>query len=210
MLNTNLYTPVIGKTSYKIHYPAERDSLLAEAQTRYEDGWWMYTWNCGTALSEFLVERNITDKNILEVGPGLGLASIVALKLGNTVSVVDKQPSVKEYLITNAEANDVLPPTYVDNGLNERDTYEIVMAATILYDNSTIDYLLSKLYEKVVLGGQLILVEYYNTHASSKIHAFIKDNNLRHIVYERDVHELGDAPPIEESYFVEIFVISKD
>lgn len=184
--------------------------MLMEAQQRHEDGWWMYTWNCGAALAEFLVEHNIIDKHILEVGPGLGLASIVAIDLGNVVHTIDRQPLVNEYLTINAIANEVTPPIYVEHGFESPEKYEVVMAATTLYNNATVDYLLSKMYEKVAPSGQLILVEYYKTNAWSKIHKFISDNNIPHRVYEKDAKQLGDAPIQEESYFMEIFVISKD
>ena len=57
--------------------------------------YWGELWPSSIALSEFLNENSelISGKKIIEIGCGLGLAGIVAAKLGGTVTLTDYLPA---------------------------------------------------------------------------------------------------------------------
>ena len=73
-------------------------------------------WPSGMHLAERVAQRPVTGERILEIGCGLGLASLVAHRRGALVTASDCHPLARAFLDENARLNG-LPPLCYRHGL---------------------------------------------------------------------------------------------
>jgi predicted nicotinamide N-methyase len=73
-------------------------------------------WPSGMHLAERMARRPVTGERILEIGCGLGLASLVAHRRGALVTASDCHPLASAFLDENARLNG-LPPLCYRHGL---------------------------------------------------------------------------------------------
>jgi predicted nicotinamide N-methyase len=69
-------------------------------------------WPSGMHLAERMARRPVTDERILEIGCGLGLASLVAHRRGAQVTASDCHPLAHSFLDENTRINGLLPMPY--------------------------------------------------------------------------------------------------
>ena len=69
-------------------------------------------WPSGMHLAERLAHRPVTGERILEIGCGLGLASLVAHRRGALVTASDCHPLARAFLDENTRLNGLQPMTY--------------------------------------------------------------------------------------------------
>jgi len=111
----------IGGLDYRIR--ALRDRLqYADPDGRAERAgissatWPLFglVWPSGVALAEAAATLPIEGRRILEVGCGLGLASLVLARRGADVTASDLHPLAEEFLRENAALNGLAPIPYRD------------------------------------------------------------------------------------------------
>lgn len=109
-------------------------------------------WPSGLQLAKKIVKRPVdTEQKILEIGCGLGLASLMAHRLGANVTASDRHPMAQHFLNKNTK-NNVLPKMRykhgqwgLDQAISLQDTgaplvserYDLVMGSDLLYDPSS-------------------------------------------------------------------------
>lgn len=107
-------------------------------------------WPSGQMLAERLGQRALRTERILEVGCGLGLASLVAHRRGADITASDHHPLAGEFMAHNARLNALLPLPYRHGdwaapqcahlpGSAEDMTlvnghYDLIIGADLLYD----------------------------------------------------------------------------
>ena len=70
-------------------------------------------WPSAILLAERLVDRAVTPtERILEIGCGLGLASLAAHRRGADVTASDRHPLAEQFLLANLQANQLPPLKY--------------------------------------------------------------------------------------------------
>jgi len=69
-------------------------------------------WPSGLRLAERMAHRPVTGERILEIGCGLGLASLVAHRRGAQVTASDCHPLARAFLDENTRLNGLLPMPY--------------------------------------------------------------------------------------------------
>ena len=69
-------------------------------------------WPSGMRLAERMARRPVTGERILEIGCGLGLASLVAHRRGAQVTASDCHPLAHAFLDENTRLNGLLPMPY--------------------------------------------------------------------------------------------------
>lgn len=69
-------------------------------------------WPSGMRLAERMARRPVTGERILEIGCGLGLASLVAHRRGAQVTASDCHPLTRAFLDENTRLNGLVPMPY--------------------------------------------------------------------------------------------------
>ena len=135
----------IGGLDYRIR--ALRDRLqYADPDGRAERaGIWSATWPLfglvwpsGVALAEAAATLPIEGRRILEVGCGLGLASLVLARRGADVTASDLHPLAEEFLRENAALNGLAPIPYRDAPWEVDDPelgrFDLIVGSDLLYE----------------------------------------------------------------------------
>lgn len=102
-------------------------------------------WESGEVLARLMARQDINDKRILEVGCGLGLASLVLNKRSADISATDYHPEVETFLKINTELNtgDAIPFEQsnwnsLESGLGE---FDLIIGSDLLYEVEHIELL---------------------------------------------------------------------
>jgi predicted nicotinamide N-methyase len=122
--------------------------------------YWSVLWRSGQALAGEL-RADLTGKRVIELGCGLGLPSLVAARGDAEVLATDQHEEALELLEWNARENGVRLETvrvdWSDPGeLVERGPFDLVLAADVLYERTSVGLLLDLLPR---LGGEVWLAD---------------------------------------------------
>jgi predicted nicotinamide N-methyase len=142
--------------------PRDYDAMLTEEAFEREDllPYWAEVWPSARELAEVLAARQWRGARMLELGCGLGLASIVAARAGARVTASDWSQLAIDNLIDNAARNGVELETIVadwdePSALLDAAPFDLVVAADVLYEirkGETLSWLLPRLAPDVILA----------------------------------------------------------
>jgi predicted nicotinamide N-methyase len=132
--------------------PRDADALLDEHAFEHEEylPYWAELWPSSLALARSVGARALRGARTLELGCGLGLASIAASLAGGRVLATDWSPDAVAIARANAERNGVEIETRVcswaePGPLVERAPWDLVLASDVLYEARNVDALLALL-----------------------------------------------------------------
>jgi predicted nicotinamide N-methyase len=132
--------------------PRDADALLDEHAFEHEEylPYWAELWPSSLALARSVGARALRGARTLELGCGLGLASIAASLAGGRVLATDWSPDAVAIARANAERNGVEIETLVcswaePGPLVERAPWDLVLASDVLYEARNVDALLALL-----------------------------------------------------------------
>ncbi|RBD00766.1 hypothetical protein BRN42_25425, partial [Xanthomonas oryzae pv. oryzae] len=95
-------------------------------------------WPAGQLLAEAMATRAIEGKRILELGCGLGLASLVLRRRGADVVASDYHPLAEVFLAYNAALNALKSVPYRrldwDAGAQNMGQFDMIIASDVLYE----------------------------------------------------------------------------
>ncbi|HCV96663.1 Mg-protoporphyrin IX methyl transferase [compost metagenome] len=95
-------------------------------------------WPAGRVLAETMSGFDVAGKRILELGCGLGLASLVLAKRGADVVASDHHPLAESFLAYNAGLNDLPAIHYRDLPWELPDTtlgrFDLIIGSDVLYE----------------------------------------------------------------------------
>jgi predicted nicotinamide N-methyase len=108
--------------------------------------YWSVLWRSGVALAHELDGESLRGRRIVELGCGLGVASLAAARAGADVLATDACAEALALLARNARANDVqIETAVVDWGapgeLLRRAPFDLVLAGDVLYQRAGVDRL---------------------------------------------------------------------
>lgn len=99
-----------------------------------------HVWPAGRLLAEAMSRHPIAGKRILELGCGLGLASLVLQKRGAGVLATDHHPLAESFLRDNAALNDLPPVPYRNLQWTAPDEdlgrFDLIIGSDILYERA--------------------------------------------------------------------------
>ena len=122
--------------------------------------YWAKLWTSGVALAAAVAERDLRGVRVLELGCGLGVASVAAALGGAHVLATDWAPEALEATRRNAALNGVSFETLLvdwsqPEALLARAPFDLVLCADVLYESRNVDALLDvlpRLTREVLLG----------------------------------------------------------
>ena len=136
----------IGTRNYEVRALADRRQFSdpdgdAERAGVTPASWPMFgvLWPAGIALAEAMCVIPIAGRRILEVGCGLGLASLVLKRRGADITASDHHPLAKAFMLHNTDLNGLLPIPFShapwggpDPGLGR---FDLLIGADVLYEH---------------------------------------------------------------------------
>lgn len=106
-------------------------------------------WPSGRVLAEAMTERPIENLRILEVGCGLGLASLVLVSRGADIVASDVHPLAEPFLAYNSALNDLPSVPYRqlrwDVPLDTLGRFDLIIGSDVLYERNHADLLVGVL-----------------------------------------------------------------
>lgn len=146
----------------RILRPPNAETLIDEARFEQDEfmPYWAELWTSGVALAAVVAERELAGARVLELGCGLGAASVAAALGGADVLATDWAPEALELTRRNAALNGAELETLLADWsrpepLLARAPFELVLCADVLYEPRNVDALLEllpRLTDEVLLG----------------------------------------------------------
>lgn len=139
------HTHRIGKHGYEVRQLADRKQFsdpegAAERAGVPPSSWPIFgvPWPAGQALAEAMCNIPIKGLRILEVGCGLGLASLVLKRRGAGITASDHHPLAGTFLRHNTDLNGLAPIAFIcakwggpDTGIGR---FDLLIGADLLYE----------------------------------------------------------------------------
>lgn len=144
-------------------------------------------WPSGIVLASIISQIPLHNIRILEVGCGIGLASLVASSKGADITASDYHPLTPSLLIDNASLNDVPAVRYFHGDwhkpITNRGVFDLIIGSDLLYDKDNLEILATFINCHLAKTGKVILIEPRRGHANKfvkllstyKIHCEIED-----------------------------------
>jgi predicted nicotinamide N-methyase len=139
-------TQRIGKLDYQVRSLTDRQQYSdphgeAERAGVAPASWPLFgvLWPAGVALAEAMSVIPIAGRRILEVGCGLGLASLVLQRRGADITASDHHPLAEAFMRHNTDLNDLAPIPFrlaswggADTGIGR---FDLLIGADVLYEH---------------------------------------------------------------------------
>lgn len=120
-------------------------------------------WPAGEALAEAMCVMPIAGKRILEVGCGLGLASLVLQRRGADITACDHHPLAESFMRANTDLNDLAPIAFSLEPWGGPDTglglFDLLIGADLLYDRGHPRLLASFVARHAKATSQFVLAD---------------------------------------------------
>jgi len=120
-------------------------------------------WPSSIVLCNHMLDFNITDKRILEVGCGMALSSILLNKLDADITATDYHPEVEEFLKRNTQLNDGKPIDFerVDwaDDQSELGLFDVIIGSDLLYEDQHIEQLANFLEKHAKPECEVVIVD---------------------------------------------------
>lgn len=137
----------IGTVSYRIRTLCNRRQFFdpdgcAERVGISSASWPLFgvVWPAGLALAEEMSRFPIVGKQILEVGCGIGLPSLVLQQRGANITACDYHPLAEEFLRQNTDLNGLTPIPFFNapwlNPVVELGRFDLIIGSDLLYERT--------------------------------------------------------------------------
>jgi predicted nicotinamide N-methyase len=135
----------LGSGDFRVRALADKQQFSdpdgASARVGFTSGNWALfgvVWPAGRVMAEWMVDFPVAGKRILEVGCGLGLASLVLQRRGADVTACDLHPLAGAFLRHNTDINDLSPITFHQAGwadlCPELGSFDLIIGSDLLYE----------------------------------------------------------------------------
>lgn len=162
-----------GGIELALERPAAPEELLDEH--RFADDeflpYWAELWPSGLALAEEVASPALDGLDVLELGCGLGVPSLVAAARGAHVVAADWAPEALDLLERNARRNDLsleaLCMDWRKPTLLGARRFDLVLAADVLYEARNVQPLLAVLPGVLRPGAEALVADPGRRHAEA-------------------------------------------
>jgi predicted nicotinamide N-methyase len=120
-------------------------------------------WPSAQKLADLMQTWELKDKRVLEVGCGLGLASLVVHRREGNITASDCHPLTETFLKANVLLNE-LPPLHYETGNWGRvnkglGAFDLLIASDVLYERSHPAQLSGFIQEHAAEGAEVLIVD---------------------------------------------------
>lgn len=164
LANTTLVCPP-HVPEIRLHLATEAHELWLRTEEELEaiglpPPFWAFAWAGGQGLGRFLLDHpdTVRGKTVLDFASGSGLVGIAAAKTGAAeVTAADIDPFCAHAISLNAQANDVLVKTRMQDLIGSDEAWDVVLAGDVFYDRELATRLLPW-FERLSARGASVLV----------------------------------------------------
>ncbi|MDO6385252.1 MULTISPECIES: methyltransferase [unclassified Uliginosibacterium] len=140
-------------------------------------------WPSGQILARLMAERIVTTERILELGCGLGLASLVAHRRGADITASDFHPLAASFLLENLRLNAMSALPFVRTGWQDDCTelgrFGLIIGSDVLYERDEAGVLPAFIERHAYAQAEVLIVDpdrgnrpHFNRHMSTLGFAF--------------------------------------
>jgi len=102
-------------------------------------------WASSEVLAQLMTDFDIGDRRILEVGCGIGLASLVLNQRSADITATDHHPEAGDFLRRNARLNDGRAIPFTRTGWGDHDSglgrFDLIIGSDLLYEREHVELL---------------------------------------------------------------------
>lgn len=143
-----------------LEHLVDRDRLLNDES--FEPPYWALVWSGSVRLAQWMSRTiDLRGLRLLDVGCGLGVVSLAAARAGALVTAVDREGDALEFLRRSAAGNGTSLEA-VEGSFPEAlagRTFDVVVAAELLYEVSSFSALARGLAGCLSPGGRLLMAD---------------------------------------------------
>jgi 2-polyprenyl-3-methyl-5-hydroxy-6-metoxy-1,4-benzoquinol methylase len=195
----------LGRTQFEIRSLLDRqqfhDPLGTAAAAGISSASWPLfgmVWPSARMLANTMQTQEIVDKRILEVGCGLGLASLVLQRRLGDITASDRHPLTQLFLNENARINS-LPMVKYQTGQWDRinpalGRFDLIIASDVLYERSHPEMLAGFLDQHAQEDATIIVVDPDRGNRNAFTRA------MQHLGYSADLQKAGATQITGETY----------
>ncbi len=152
---------VVAGRKFQILLPRDLDNFINPDDMVDEFPLWAKLWKASWILADFLAQKKADpDKQLLEIGGGLGLVSIVGFACGHRITMTEYNPHALQFAQANAHLNNCaqLPVVSLDwNRPNLTGSFDTILASEVLYSPQNFAPLLNIFQSYLTPSGEIIL-----------------------------------------------------
>ena len=152
---------VINGRKFRILLPKDISGFIDPDDVLHDFPLWAKIWRASWALACFLAEMPVAaGKNLLEIGAGAGLVSIVAASFGHNITMTEFNPDALRFAQANAVINGCpqLPIRELDwNRPQLIETFDYIVASEVTYKKEHVKALLKLFKSYLRPGGAVYL-----------------------------------------------------
>lgn len=120
-------------------------------------------WDCGTTLARLMVDHEVEGLRILEVGCGIGLASLVLNHRNADITATDRHPHAEKFLDYNAKLNQGANIPFMRTNWNAEHSdlgqFDLIIGSDLLYDREQTSPLSKFIDEHANPSCEVILID---------------------------------------------------
>lgn len=196
-----LRTPRFMTRLYDRIEPGQRNPAISEAAFPLAG----IVWPCGEVLANYLLEIDLAEKRVLEIGCGMGLAAQLLGLLEVDLTAMDIHPVVNEYLQINARINGLKPPLFIEASWSDPSVnlgrFDLVIASDVLYEPRHSNHLADFIHRHA--DGEVIIVDPDRGQAN----AFIEE--MQHAGFNRTTVRPAFLDTLNLAYQVQIHLFTR-
>ena len=141
-------------------------------------------WEAGTLLANHMVTHPVAGLRVLEVGCGLGIASLVLSARGANITATDYNPAAGAFLVFNSDLNQSAPIPFVREGWADETTalgsFDLIIGSDLLYEPNHAALLADFVVRHASAICEVILVDPGRGHANQfarllEPHGFVRE-----------------------------------
>ena len=185
---------VINGRKFQMLLPKDLTRFINARDVFHEFPLWAKIWPASWVLAGYLAQMpTAPTKQMIEIGAGSGLVSIVAASFGHSITLTESNPDALLFARANAQVNGCpqLPIMELDwNRPQLKDTVDYIVASEVAYKKEDLRALLGLFNRCLSPGGQILLAGEMRKVSKDFYQQLEADFNVR--VQKKKLHSNGD------------------
>lgn len=120
-------------------------------------------WAAGEVLARVMSDYEIKDRRILEVGCGIGLASLVLNHRLADITATDHHPEAEAFLAENVRLNNGPPIPFIRTGWTDEESdlgrFDLIIGSDLLYEQNHVHELAAFIHQHASQRCEVIIVD---------------------------------------------------